>query len=189
AAASDQTIQRLLDAVGAKPGLRALDLCCGQGNVSAALIGRGCDAVGVDFSPAMLVFARLRAPSATFVEADAHALPFADAEFDIVVSNLGLCHVPDPPRALAQARRMLGRGGRFAMTVWCGPDISPCYEVLYGAVKAHGSADVSVPQGPDFHQFARRDVADKLLSGAGFSDVGLTIVDFAWHLDSPAAPA
>jgi SAM-dependent methyltransferase len=187
AAASDQTIQRLLDAVGAKPGLRALDLCCGQGNVSAALIGRGCDVVGVDFSPAMLAFARLRAPSATFVEADAQRLPFADAEFDIVVSNLGLCHVPDPPRALAQARRMLGRGGRFAMTVWCGPDISPCYEVLYGAVKAHGSADVSVPQGPDFHQFARRDVADRLLAAAGFSDVELTIVDCAWHLDSPAA--
>jgi SAM-dependent methyltransferase len=185
AAASDQTIQHLLDAVGAKPGLRALDLCCGQGNVCAALIGRGCDVVGVDFSPAMLAFARQRAPAATFIEADAQRLPFADAEFDLVVSNLGLCHVPDPP--LAQARRMLGRGGRFAMTVWCGPDISPCYEVLYGAVKAHGSADVSVPQGPDFHQFARRDVADQLLAAAGFSDIELTIVDCAWQLDSPAA--
>src|SRR5262245_59243743 len=187
AAASDQAIQPLLDAVGAGPGLRALDLCCGQGNVCEALIGRGCDVVGVDFSPAMLAFARKRAPAATFVEADAQRLPFADAEFDIVVSNLGLCHVPDPPGALAQARRMLGRGGRFAMTVWCRPDVSPCFEALYGAVKTHGSADVSVPQGPDFHQFARRDVAEKLLSGAGFADVELTIVDCAWHLDSPAA--
>ena len=54
-------------------------------------------------------------------------------------------------------------------------------------MKTHGSADVSVPQGPDFHQFARRDVADKLLPAAGFADVELTIVDCAWHLDSPAA--
>jgi SAM-dependent methyltransferase len=187
AAASDQTIPHLLDAVGAGPGLRALDLCCGQGNVSAALVGRGCEVVGVDFSPAMLAFARERAPSATFIEADAQDLPFAAGEFDIVVSNLGICHVPDQPRALAQARRMLGRGGRFAMTVWCGPDVSPSFAAVYGAVKAHGSPDVSIPQGPDFHQFAKREVAEQLLSGAGFTDVDLVIVDCAWDLESPAA--
>jgi SAM-dependent methyltransferase len=187
APASDQAIPHLLDAVGARPGLRALDLCCGQGNVCAALIGRGCEVVGVDFSPAMLAFARRRVPSATFIEADAQDLPFDDARFDIVVSNLGICHVPDQPRALAQARRMLGRGGRFAMTVWCGPDMSPCYAALYGAVKTHGSPDVSTPQGPDFHQFAKRDVAEKLLSGVGFTNVDLMIVDCAWDLDSPGA--
>jgi SAM-dependent methyltransferase len=185
ASVSDQVIESLMDAVGAKPGLRSLDLCCGQGNVSAALIGRGCEVVGVDFSPAMLAFARKRAPSVTFIEADAQDLPFDDAEFDIVVSNLGVCHVPDQPRALAEARRVLGPGGRFAMTVWCGPDVSPCFEVIYGAVKAHGSPGVSAPPGPDFHQFARREAAEKLLSEAGFADVDLMIVDCAWDLDSP----
>ncbi len=185
ASASDQTIESLMDAVGAKPGLRSLDLCCGQGNVSAALIGRGCEVVGVDFSPAMLAFARKRAPSAAFIAADAQDLPFEDAEFDIVVSNLGVCHVPDQPRALAEARRVLARDGRFAMTVWCGPDVSPCFEVLYGTVKTHGSPAVSAPPGPDFHQFARRETAEKLLSEAGFANVDLTIVDCAWDLDSP----
>jgi ubiquinone/menaquinone biosynthesis C-methylase UbiE len=58
ATASDQAISSLLDAVNAKPGLKALDLCCGQGNVSEALIDHGCDVVGIDFSPAMLAFAR-----------------------------------------------------------------------------------------------------------------------------------
>jgi SAM-dependent methyltransferase len=185
ASASDQTIENLLDAVGATRGIRALDLCCGHGNVSAALIGRGCEVVGVDFSPAMLTFARKRAPSATFIAADAQDLPFDTAEFDIVVSNLGVCHVPDPARALAQARRVLARGRRFAMTVWCGPDVSPCFEVLYGAIKAHGSPDVSPPPGPDFHQFARRETAEQLLSDAGFVDVDSMIVDCAWELDSP----
>jgi SAM-dependent methyltransferase len=185
ASASDQTIESLLDAVGAKPDLEALDLCCGQGNVSAALIGRGCRVVGVDFSPAMLAFARDRVRHAAFVEADAQDLPFDVAEFDIVVSNLGICHVPDQPRALAQARRVLAPGGRFAMTVWCGPDVSPCFETVYGAIKAHGSPGVSAPAGPDFHQFARREVAERLLTEAGFTNVELTIVDCAWILDTP----
>ena len=82
ALASDQTIESLLDAVGAKTGLKALDLCCGQGNVSEALISRGCHVTGIDFSPAMLAFARDRNPDGTFVEADAQNLPFSEAEFD-----------------------------------------------------------------------------------------------------------
>jgi SAM-dependent methyltransferase len=187
AAASDQAIESLLNAVDAKPDLKALDLCCGQGNVSEALVGRGCQVIGVDFSGAMLVFARGRVPHATFIEADAQDLPFNQAEFDIVVSNFGVCHVPDQPRALAEVRRVLVPGGRFAMTVWCGPDASPCFEVVYDAVKAHGSPDVSMPPGPDFHQFAKRELAEKLLSEVGFANVDLTIVDCAWDLDTPAA--
>jgi SAM-dependent methyltransferase len=185
ASASDQAISRLLNSVDAKSNHRVLDLCCGQGNVSEALARRGCQVVGVDFSPAMLRLAHERVPNATFIEADVQDLPLDDTMFDIVVSNLGLCHVPDQPRALSEARRMLRPGGKFAMTVWCGPDVSPCLELVYGMIKRYGSADVSAPPGPDFHQFAQRAVAEKLLSGAGFSDIELEIVDCAWNLDTP----
>ncbi len=185
ASASDQAIGSLLDAVAAGPDRRALDLCCGQGNVSEALLNRGCQVIGVDFSPAMLAFARQRAPKATFIEADAQNLPFENVEFNIVVSNLGICHVPDQPRALAEARRVLRPGGKFAMTVWCGPDSSPCFAAVYGAVKAHGHPGVSAPSGPDFHQFARRDTAVELLSVAGFSETEVAVVDCAWDLEAP----
>jgi SAM-dependent methyltransferase len=185
ASASNQAIGSLLDAAGANSGLKTLDLCCGQGNVSEALLSRGCEVVGVDFSPAMLAYARKRAPEAIFIEANAQNLPFNDAEFDVVVSNLGVCHVPDQPRALAEARRVLIPGGGFAMTVWCGPDISPCFAAVYGAIKAHGHPDVSIPLGPDFHQFARREVAERLLSDAKFSKIDVAIVDCAWDLDAP----
>src|SRR5690242_19518520 len=141
AAAPDQAIESLIDAVSAKPDFKVLDLCCGPGNVSEALVRRGCKVVGVDFSPAMLAVARERVPGATFIEADAQDLPFDPATFDAVVSNLGICHVPDQPRALAEVRRVLFARGRFAMTVWCGPDVSPCFELIYGAVKTHGSPD------------------------------------------------
>ena len=71
------------------------------------------------------------------------------------------------------------------MTVWCGPDISPCFEIVYSAIKSHGSPEVSAPAGPDFHQFARRETAEKLLRDAGFGNVDLTLVDCAWDLSSP----
>jgi ubiquinone/menaquinone biosynthesis C-methylase UbiE len=185
ASASDQAIASLVEAVNAGPGLKALDLCCGQGNVSEVLARRGCEVTGVDFSSAMLAFADDRVPGAIFIKADAQNLPFDNAEFDVVVSNLGVCHVPDQPRALAEARRVLRPGGRFAMTVWCGPDVSPCFEIVYGAIKAHGSPGVSAPPGPDFHQFAQKTVAERLLREAGFNDVDLTIVECMWDLDSP----
>jgi SAM-dependent methyltransferase len=185
ASASDQLIPSLLDAVGAKANLRALDLCCGQGNAAEALVGRRCHVVGIDFSPAMLTLARQRVPTATFFEGDAQDLPFTDAEFDIVVSNVGVCHVPDQPRALSEIRRVLRPQGRFAMTVWCGPDISPCFEVVYGAVKAHGSPNVSVPPGPDFHQFAKREIVEELLSKVGFSNIELLIIDSGWDVSNP----
>ena len=183
ASAPDQAIDSLLDAAGADRDLKVLDLCCGQGNVSEALVSRGCRVVGVDFSSAMLAFARQRARTATFIEADAQDLPFNDVEFDLVVSNFGVCHIPDQPRALAEARRVLRSGGRFAMTVWCGPENSPCFASVYAAIKAHGDSRVSAPSGPDFHQFARRDVAIKLLSDARFSNIEVTTVNCVWNLN------
>jgi SAM-dependent methyltransferase len=185
AAAPDQAIDHLLDAAGARRDSKVLDLCCGQGNVSEALLSRDCHVVGVDFSPAMLAFARKRVRNAIFIEADAQELPFDDAEFDIVVSNLGVCHVPDQSRALAEAQRVLRSGGKFAMTVWCGPERSPCFAAVYRAIKTHGHPDVSAPPGPDFHQFARPDMAVKLLSAAGFSKIDMTTVDCVWDLVAP----
>jgi ubiquinone/menaquinone biosynthesis C-methylase UbiE len=183
--ASNQAIGSLLDAVGAKSGQRALDLCCGHGNVSEALVSRGCHVVGVDFSPAMLALARERVPAATLMEADAQHLPFEDAKFDVVVSNFGMPHVPDQPRALSEVRRVLRPGGRFAMTVWCGPDVSPCFAALYEVVRGHGDPGVSPPPGPDMHQFANKEVATRLLSEAQFGNMALTTVDCGWELNRP----
>ncbi len=183
--ASDQAIPSLIDAVGARGSLRVLDLCCGQGNVTRALVDAGCDVVGADFSKAMLKIAEKHVPGATFVEADAQELPFEDEEFDAVVSNLGICHVPNQPLALAELRRVLRPNGRIAITNWCGPDKSPAFETLYGAVNSHGHPDVSVPNGPDFHQFANLDIAKQLFADAKFSDVEMKMIDCYWDLDRP----
>jgi len=185
AVAADQAIAPLLNAVNAKPGDIALDLCCGHGNVAQALAARGGDVVGADFSEAMLALARERNPGVTFVDADAQDLPFEDDAFDLVVSNVGVCHVPDQPRALAQARRVMRAGGRFGMTVWCGPDRSPSYELVYRVIKQHGAPGIAAPPGPDFHQFANPAVANALLSAAGFSSIAMTTVECGWTVSRP----
>jgi SAM-dependent methyltransferase len=181
--ASDLAIPTLIS--GIPRGARVLDLCCGQGNVTEALLQAGLDAVGADFSPKMLDFARRRVPTGNFVEADAQNLIFDDAEFDVVVCNFGLMHVPDQPRALAEIRRVLKPGGTFAMTAWSGPDVSPTFRIFYSSVQEHGSPDVTMPEGPNFHQFANEATARTLLGEADFAMQSHEIVDCYWNLDAP----
>ena len=178
ATVSDQAIPSLVSSVEAAPQTRVLDLCCGQGNVSEALAVLGCEVVGADFSSAMLSLAEQRVPQATFIEADAQDLPFEDGEFDAVVSNLGIC-------ALSEAYRVLKPGGSFGMTVWCGPDSSPAFAVFYGAVQAHGDPEVSIPEGSDFHQFAKSEIAERLLVNAGFTGINTSVIDCFLELAAP----
>lgn len=80
---------------------------------------RGVRISGVELSPAMLAIARDRAHRlgihADLVEADAEALPFADASFDTVVCALALCTIPDHAKAIAEMARVLRPGGRLLL--------------------------------------------------------------------------
>ena len=66
---------------------------------------------GIDWSEQMLALARERGRAATLRQADAHALPFAEATFDTVVCTFGLCAIPDPDKAVAEMARVLRPGG------------------------------------------------------------------------------
>ncbi|NOT61097.1 MAG: class I SAM-dependent methyltransferase, partial [Acidobacteria bacterium] len=68
-----------------KPRARILDLCCGTGQLAAALHARGFAVTGVDGSPAMLEFARENAPAVEFIHADVRALPML-RNFDAAIS-------------------------------------------------------------------------------------------------------
>ncbi len=72
---------------------------------------------GIDITPATLEIARGRARAVgrdiDIREGDAQALEFPDESFDTVVSSLALCSIPDPDRAVAEAKRVLRRGGLF----------------------------------------------------------------------------
>lgn len=89
---------------------RVLELGCGTGR-NLPRYRPGTPLVAVDPHPQNLVRARRRAPGVPLVQARAEALPFRDGAFGTAVSSLVLCSVDDPPRALAELRRVLAPGG------------------------------------------------------------------------------
>ena len=113
--------QRVIDLVEARPGMRIIDLACGPGNLTArlaGLVGPHGEVVGVDLAPGMIEVARTRAlANARFEVMDIEALAFADGSFDAGTCGHGLQFAPHLDRALAEARRVLRRGSRFAASV------------------------------------------------------------------------
>jgi SAM-dependent methyltransferase len=107
--------------LGAGPG-SCLDLGCGTGRAIPALAAAGWSVVGADVSIDQLEAARAYAPDARLVQADAHALPFDDGEFDAVVSILTHTDLDDPQVAFTEACRVLRSGGAF---VYLG--VHPCF--------------------------------------------------------------
>jgi demethylmenaquinone methyltransferase/2-methoxy-6-polyprenyl-1,4-benzoquinol methylase len=112
----------LVDAIAPTPGMRILDVATGTGMVAFALAARGATVVGLDQSEAMLSGARARlertpqfADRITFVQGEAEALPFADAEFDALSFTYLLRYVDDRAATMRELARVLKPGGRIAM--------------------------------------------------------------------------
>ena len=107
----------LYDAIfeyGLQSGSHVVDVATGTGLVATELVARGCSVTGVDVSAAMCAKARVRVPSATFVIANAEALPFGDASFDAATCAQSF-HWFDQPRALAEMMRVVRPGGILAI--------------------------------------------------------------------------
>ncbi len=110
----------VLDQVAAPPKARLLELGCGQGNLWKSNLGHipgGWQITLSDFSAGMLAEARTNLAGAEgrfkFEHCDAQRLPFDDENFEVVIANHMLYHVPDRPQALAEIQRVLKPGGRF----------------------------------------------------------------------------
>lgn len=95
---------------------RAIDLGCGNGRFLAALADRGVEVTGVDAYADSLARALTRAPQAHLLAADVTAVPLEAAGFDLVAALDVLEHL-EPPRLLAEARRLLAPGGRLLLSV------------------------------------------------------------------------
>ena len=178
--------ERMLDAVEVAPGVRLLDVACGPGHGTVAAVRRGARAAGLDFSAAMLGLARGRYPEVAFQQGDAARLPFADATLDRVVMNFGVLHLPEPDRAFAEARRVLRPGGRYAFTVWTGPERNRGMGIVAEAVAAHGRPPEGIPEGPDRLRFADAGECRRALAAAGFAAgaVAFATHELAWTVPS-----
>ncbi|MFN8515682.1 MAG: methyltransferase domain-containing protein [Thermomicrobiales bacterium] len=109
--------------VGARPGARLLDLGCGAGDDARAiarLVAPGGQVIGLDSSARMIDAARERAARDSlpieFVVGDLYQLAYPDASFDGVRADRVFQHLPDRPKALAEAIRVLRPGGTVVVS-------------------------------------------------------------------------
>jgi SAM-dependent methyltransferase len=94
-----------------------LDLGCGEGRLGRVLRSLGYQVAGVDAAPTMVGLAVSHETPTPAVLADAAALPFRDEAFGLVVAYMSLHDMDRMPRAVAEAARVLGRGGRLCAAI------------------------------------------------------------------------
>lgn len=114
--------ESLCEAVDLHAGEHVLDVAAGNGNATLAAARRFAEVTSTDYVPALLEHGRARAAAerlpVTFREADAEALPFPGASFDVVLSTYGVMFAPDQDRAAAEMARVCRPGGRIGLANW-----------------------------------------------------------------------
>ncbi|HET6535671.1 MAG TPA: class I SAM-dependent methyltransferase [Sphingomicrobium sp.] len=110
-----------------------LETAAGTGAVTQALHQAmpECEIIATDLNQPMLDVAarRVTSENVRFVQADAQALPFDDAIFDLVVCQFGSMFFPDKVRGHSEARRVLHDGGRYMLAIWDRIEHNPVTEV------------------------------------------------------------
>lgn len=158
---------------GLRAGDAVLDVACGTGAVARAAraaVGPGARVVGADLNPGMIEVASRREQAIEWVQADAAALPFDDASFDVVLCQAALMFFPDPVAALREMARVARPGGSVVFQSW---GRSSGYELLAGVFD-----DVSTPEAAAIMRapFALNDM-DRLQAMARAA--GLTVEESA----------
>ncbi|MET9391520.1 methyltransferase domain-containing protein [Streptomyces sp. NPDC006624] len=112
----------LVEACGVRPGQRVLDVAAGSGNAAVPAALAGADVVASDLTPELFEAGRRVAENQgvriAWEEADAEALPFGDAEFDTVLSCVGVMFAPHHRRAADELVRVCRPGGTVGLLNW-----------------------------------------------------------------------
>jgi SAM-dependent methyltransferase len=147
--------------------VRALDLGCGDGRLTAELARTDARVTGVDSSQVALERARASYPDVDFMAVSPDAgLPFDDASFDVIVCLNVLQHVADTQRLMSETRRVLAPAGLLAVAV-------PFHGVLKNLTIALSSFERHYdPLEPALRFYTKRSLA-QLLDQLGFDDIRL----------------
>ena len=114
--------ETLAEAVDVCAGERVLDIAAGNGNATLAAARRFAQVTSTDYVPALLdqgaVRAKAEGLAVVFQTADAEALPFADASFDVALSTFGAMFTPQHARTAGEMLRAVRTGGRIGLANW-----------------------------------------------------------------------
>ncbi len=166
---------------------RVLDVACGSGepsiSIAALLKGKG-QVVGVDTAEGPLDVARERArqrglENVEFLQADVHALPFADESFDRVTSRMGVMVFDDLRKALDEMHRVLKPGGRVVLLTW-GAMEQPYFDSTIGTVRQI-KPELGIPAAARaMFKFGVPGTLTALLGEAGFRKIDERVRGLRW---------
>ncbi len=177
---SRQVAPLFVDWVGAPEGASWIDIGCGTGILTAAVLDRRAPSrvLGIDRTPAFLEAARSQVTDAraTFEPGDAQAIPAGDAAFDVAVAGLLLNFVQEPGRLLDEMVRVVRTGGPVALYVWDYPGHMQIMRHFFDAATALD------PGARDFDDgikapFCRPAPLAAMLAGAGLAEVETRAID------------
>jgi SAM-dependent methyltransferase len=178
----------MLDLAGVGEGTRVIDIAAGSGGQSIAAARRGATVLATDISSKILEEGAQAARAAgistiaTHV-VDGESLDVDPGTFDAAISRLGLMYMPDKQGALAQARRVLREGGRYAAIVFSQPDRNGFFSVPIGIIRRRAQLPPPAPGLPG--PFSSAGLRDQL-DAAGFREVEVHRVDAPLELSSAA---
>jgi SAM-dependent methyltransferase len=169
----------MVRALDPQPGDTVLELAAGPGDVgfaAAPLLGEEGRLISSDFSSEMVEVARRRAAelglqNVEHRQIDAENIALEDDSVDGALCRFGLMLMPDPEAAVAEIRRVLRRGGRFALAVWSTAQRNPWISIAGRILDELGHAPAADPDAPGPWVLADHERLRDLLAGGGFSAV------------------
>lgn len=179
----------LVDRLDPKAGQTILDLAAGTGEtgfLAAPRLGAGGRLISSDLSPSMVeaaqrVAGRFGVANAEFRVLDAGAIELPDASVDGVLSRFGYVLRGEPPRALAEIRRVLRLCGRFAFAVWSEREQNRWMTVPAGVMVDRGHLP---PQSESEARLSEKRTPESirsLLRAAGFGEVEIEALAVAYR--------
>ncbi len=188
---------RVFRSILRQPEARVLDLCCGTGDMTLALLkhrpGEGCPIIAADFAHQMLIRAERKfssrnasAARAITLEADALHLPIADGSLDLVTSAFGFRNLANYDAGLAELHRVLRSGGEVGILDFSEPDgvMGKLYAFYFRHVLPAIGSRISGVTGPyaylpsSVERFPAPPLMLQKLAQAGFRDATWTPYTF-----------
>jgi ubiquinone/menaquinone biosynthesis C-methylase UbiE len=184
--------EALVERLGVSPGLKVLDLGCGDGTTAIPAAKLGAEVLGVDIARNLVEAGNKRAgelglANCRFQEGDATNLqPLPDQSFDLVVSIFGAMFAPKPLEVAKEMVRVTQRGGRIVMGNWIPNDPTLVAQIL----KISSAYTPPPPEGfVSPMTWGVESYVVERFAGAGISAEQITCERDTFTFDFPGAPA